>query len=506
MRRKTPPYKIPKIQKLKQSPILGRSIFVSRLQEIMEKRAKVHADAVVLINKPEQTNETRAQIKAMLADVDVLGEDIATIQRSDKMAAELAAKTGVIPAEEQRGGVTPAEEYRDAYFDFMQHGRPNGPKNIRGGASAAQIAKLEAAQSAWTNMNEEQRRVVLAKQAAFSSLSAEKRDQQAGTQSITYTEGNLGGYFVPAGFVYDIEQATKFYANLMDGSSIRIMETATGNVLPYPTSNDTNEAWTLLSETTQIVDNGTTPNYPVQGGSAPAANPGNVLASQVTFGAYKGSTGLVRVSLELMQDSAFSLEAFLKEAFAVRLGRGYEYYLTLGSGSNAPLGIIPAIAASGATAVTAAGSSLNDGVAGNTGANSIGYQDIVNLIHSVDPEYRRGAKFMFHDQTLASLKTRVDKFGRPLWVPSVKDDAPDTLCGYPYVINQSIAQIAPSATTVAFGLWSKFVARKVRDLSIVRLDERFADYGEVAYVGFSRIDSRLVDAGTHPLNCLIQHS
>lgn len=478
---------------------------MSRLTEIMEKRAQVHANAVVLINKAEQTTETRAQIAAMLADVEVLGQDIATIQRSDKMATELAAKTGVI-APEQRDAVTPAEEYRAAYFDFMQNGRTNGPKNIRGGAAASEIAKLDAAKATWESMTEEQRRAVHVKQSAFSRLSAEKRDQQAGTQSITYTEGNLGGYFVPAGFVYDIEQATKFYANLMDGSSIRIMETATGNVLPYPTSNDTNEAWTLLSETTQIVDNGTSPNYPTQGGAAPQANPGNVLASQVSFGAYKGSTGLVRVSLELMQDSAFSLEAFLKEAFAVRLGRGYEYYLTLGNGSNAPLGIIPAIAASGAVAVTASGSSTNDGVVGNTGANSIGWQDLVGLIHSVDPTYRRGAKFMFHDQTLAHLKTRVDKFGRPLWVPSVKEGEPDRLAGYEYVINQSIAQIAASATTVAFGLWSKFIARKVRDLSIARLDERFADYGEVAYVGFSRIDSRLIDAGTHPLNVLVQHS
>src|SRR5208282_3814552 len=225
--------------------------------------------------------------------------------------------------------------------------------------------------------------------------------------------------------------------------------------------------------------NGTTPNYPTTG-TLPTANPGNVLASQVTFGAYKGSTGLVRVSLELMQDSAFSLEAFLKEAFAVRLGRGYEYYLTLGTGSNAPLGIIPAITASNPGIVTAAGQFNSGAATGNTSANSIGYQDLVNLIHSVDPTYRRGAKLMFHDQTLASFKRLVDSFGRPLWVPSVKEGEPNMLCGYPYVINQAFPQIAASAAgVVAFGQWSKFVARKVRDLSIVRLDERFADYGEV---------------------------
>jgi HK97 family phage major capsid protein len=458
---------------------------MSRLTQIMEQRAKIHADAVVLMNKPEQTVETRAQAKAMLADIDVLGEDIKQIQRADAVAVELATKTGAIS--EQRGNVTPAEEYRSAYMEWLQCGKPTSRVSMRGGVSSENMAKLDNAVKSLRN------------------LPVEQRDQQAGTQSITYSEGNLGGYFVPAGFVQDIEKATKYFANLLDGSSIRIMETATGNVLPYPTSNDTNEAWRLLSETTQIVDNGTTPNYPTLG-TEPTANPGNVLASNVTFGAWKGSTGLVRVSLELMQDSAFSLEAFLKEAFAVRLGRGYEYYLTLGSGTNAPMGILPAIVASGATPIVAGGSSLNDGIAGNTGVNSIGYQDLVNLIHSVDPTYRRGAKFMFSDLTLAHLKTRIDKFGRPLWVPSVRESEPDTVAGFPYVINQSFPQIAASATTVAFGSWNKFIVRKVRDLSIARLDERFADFGEVGYVGFSRIDSRLLDAGTHPLNSLVMHS
>jgi HK97 family phage major capsid protein len=113
---------------------------------------------------------------------------------------------------------------------------------------------------------------------------------------------------------------------------------------------------------------------------------------------------------------------------------------------------------------------------------------------------------MFSDSTLAHLKTRVDKFGRPLWVPSTRENEPDTVAGYSYVINQSFPSIAPSAKSVAFGAWQKFIARKVKDLQVLRLDERFADFGEVAYVGFSRIDSNLVDAGTHPLNVLIQHS
>jgi HK97 family phage major capsid protein len=455
---------------------------MSKKTELLEKRMRIHAEATTLMNST-QTAETRAQVKRMFVDIDAITADLANIERSDAVAVELAQRSGAIygTAEQRTGNKTEDAEYRKAYFDWLVNGGTD--RKIGPGASAASLARLE---------NEKR--------------SIETRQQGAGTQSIVYTDGNLGGYFVPAGFVYDIDQATKYFAPLMDGSCIRVMETATGNVLPYPTSNDTNDAWVLLGENAQVVDNGATPNYPNGPADAPTANPGNVLAGQVSFSAYKGTTGLIRVSLELMQDSAFSLEAFLKEAFAVRLGRGYEYYLTQGSGVNAPQGILPAIAASGATAVTATGSFNDDGNAGNTGANSIGWADLVTLEHSVDPTYRKGAKWMMHDQTLAHLKTRLDKFGRPFYVPSPKGTADDTILGYPYVVNQAFSQISASATTVAFGQWSKFIARKVRDLSVARLDERFADYGQVGYIGFSRIDSRLVDAGTHPLNTLVMHS
>lgn len=464
---------------------------MSKLKELKEKRAKAHADAVALLGAAEQTPETRSKADAFLAEVETYSQDITRIERADRMAAELAGTVPVTdPNADPAASTDPAaaekaaKNYRSQYMNWLAKGKQGGRMTVRGGVDVAFLETIK-------------RSIELAP-------NVEARDQQAGQQSITYTEGAPGGYFVPAGFVYDVEKATKFYCNLLDGNTVRIMETATGNVLPYPTNNDTNEAWTIVGEGQQVSDQGQTPNYPNQG-VAPSGQPGDLGLGSITLNAYKGTTGLIRVSLELLQDSAFNLESFLTDAFAVRLGRGYEYYLTQGNGSNQPSGILPQIAASGATPQIAAGSSTNDG-SSNTGANSIGYQDIINLIHSVDPTYRNGAKFMFHDQTLRFLRTLLDKFGRPYWQPSVKDEEPDTFAGYEYVINQSFPQIAASAVTVAFGQWSKFLVRKVRDLQVLRLDERFADFGQVAYIAFSRIDSKLIDAGTHPLNVLQQHS
>jgi HK97 family phage major capsid protein len=456
---------------------------MSLLKQKREERAALHTKLTETLKLPG-TAETRSKADTMLADIEALTGDIERIVRADKAKAEIEGRSQFQPV---AGGATEnqAKEYRSAYAEYLALGAPGNKYSKR-------------------SMDAEKFQLLNSTRDAINAKPIEQRAQAAGSQSITYTEGSVGGYFVPAGFVYDVEKATQYFAPLLDGSVVRLLETATGNILPYPTSNDTDQAWSLVGEATQVTENSGS-NYPVQG-SAPSGYAGDLALGHVDFGAYKGTTGLIRVSLELMQDSAFSIEQFLTESFAQRMGRGYEYYLTNGSGVNAPTGILPSIAASGATPVSAQGSAVSDGVVGNTGANSVGYEDLVNLIHSVDPTYRRGARFMFHDTTLRHLKTRLDKFGRPLWVPGVKDNEPDTIAGYKYVINQSFPTIAASATSVAFGDFQKFVVRKVKDLQVLRLDERFADYGQIAYVAFSRIDSKLVQTGGKALNVLQQTS
>jgi HK97 family phage major capsid protein len=313
----------------------------------------------------------------------------------------------------------------------------------------------------------------------------EKRDQTAGTQTISQTTGSAGGFLVPAGFAYEIEVATKWYAQLMD--TCRLLKTDSGSVLPFPTNNDTGNVGALLAE-------------------GAGAGQQDLAFGSVSFQSYKFTSKVIKVSAELLQDSAFNLYDFIAKAFGNRLGRVYESYFTTGSGVAQPTGILTAIAASGAVPVSANGSNANDGLSGSTGANSIGSQDLVNLEHSVDPSYRRGAKYMFSDKTLGTLKGLLDKYGRPLWTPSVAAGEPDKINGYAYVINQSIPNIAPSAVTVAFGDWSKFIIRKVNNPSVIRLNELYAVNNQVGFLAFERVDSNLIDAGTHPLNVLQQHS
>jgi HK97 family phage major capsid protein len=425
------------------------SINSNEVIALREARAKAHADALALVAKHSPlTNDEKISFERAMSEVDRLGNQIQQAEASEK---RLAPRNY---ASENAAWQTPVEHLRHAAFmKFIRNGKEN--------------------------LSEPDK------------LLLERRDVAEGAPMLAHIGTYTGlGYFVPTGFRNEIENATKYYCPFLDDSvsGCTVMKTATGAVIPMPTNNDTAAVATIVGE-------------------AASTGEQDVTASQINLAAYKFSSGLIKVSNELLQDSAFDLTAWLSQKFGERFGRAYENYLTNGTGSSQPTGILTAIAASGATAVVAAGSNANDG-SGSTGVNSIGYDDLVTLEHSVDPSYRNGARFMLHDLTLSKFQQLLDKYGRPLWVPGMAVNAPDTLLGYPYVINQQMPQIGSvsEATTVVFGQFSKFIVRKVQDMTIQRLNELYAINGQVGFISFERIDSVLLDAGTHPLNVLQQHS
>jgi HK97 family phage major capsid protein len=320
--------------------------------------------------------------------------------------------------------------------------------------------------------------------------SLEFRDVVEGAPMLTHIGTYTGlGYLVPTGFTDKIENAMKYYCQFLDSdaSGVTLLSTDTGQPLPMPTSNDTTQVATIVGESSQVSED-------------------DITASQINFAAYKFTSGVVKASIELLQDSGIDIDAWFADRFAIRFGRGIEAYLTTGTGSSQPTGILTAIEACGVSPIIATGASSNTGNAGQTYTNSIGSIDLVNLEHGVDPSYRRNARYMFNDTTLGSLQSLLDKYGRPLWTPSMSDNVPDKINGYPYVINQSMPAISAASNPVVFGDFSKFIVRKVKGFSVQRLTELYATTGQVGFVSFARLDSNLLDAGTHPLNILEMHS
>lgn len=402
-----------------------------RSKDLRAQRAKLIEDARAILDAPDAGEEHNAKFDAMMVEADALK---ATIERIERADAEMKASAEALWQRGEREGVSAdeaGERQRAEDGAFSAY--------LRGGFQA---------------MTEAQRAIAAPR---FSAA------QGTGT-------GSSGGYTVPDGFYRQLEDAMKAYGGMLDVSYI--LNTSDGQPLPIPTDNDTTNSGSILTENTQV---GTQ----------------DLTFGAVTLNAYTYTSKLVLVANQLLQDSAFDLNAFLADKLGTRIARAINNHMTVGTGSSQPLG---AVAAS------------TNGATGTTGeTTTLIFNDLIDLGHSVDPAYRRNARYMMNDTTLKVIKKLVDSQGRYLWQPAMPiAGEPDRINGYPYTINQDMASPAASAKTILFGDFSKYFIRRVSGTSALRLTERYADYNQTGFVAFQRWDGTLVDAGTHPLKHFVQ--
>lgn len=308
-----------------------------------------------------------------------------------------------------------------------------------------------------------QREISLVVEKDYRAVKQEYRALSVGTTTA-------GGYTVPQGFVSNLEMALLAFGGVRRVASV--IRTDAGNPLPWPTMNDTSNKGERLAEQTTF------------GASV------DPTFGQVTFNAYKYSSKPVIVSSELLQDSAFNLASLMGDILGERIGRIQSDEFTTGTGSSQPQGIVT-------------GSTLGKTAAS---ATAIAADELLDLIHSVDPAYRElGPAFMFHDNILLALRKLKDTTNQYLIQPRITDMVPQTIHGYPFVINQSMqSSIATGTKTVLFGLLSKFQIRDVNEVRLLRLNELFAQTDQVGFVMFMRSDSKMLNAGTNPVKHIIQ--
>ena len=278
--------------------------------------------------------------------------------------------------------------------------------------------------------------------------------------------GLAGGLIIPKTLASEIEVALKSYGGMFEVASI--ITTSHGGDLILPTINDTEAKATIVSE------------YDQSTRRAPSFG-------SVTLKAYTYRTPIVPVSQELLQDSAFNLDALLSTLLAESFARGINADLTNGTGTGKPTGVVNAAVDSGAKPAAA----------------SITLDNIIDLIKSVNSSYARNGKFMFNRNTLWELAKIKDQSGRYIWHESTRDGSPATLFGKEYILNDDIADIGAGNTSVLFGDFSKYKIRMVQNFRVVRLNELLAEYLSIGLFGFARVDGNLLDAGTNPIKKLV---
>jgi HK97 family phage major capsid protein len=196
---------------------------------------------------------------------------------------------------------------------------------------------------------------------------------------------------------------------------------------------------------------------------------------QVLLSAYKLAT-MIKVSHELLNDSAFPLDSFLAQDFGRRIGVLEEEAFIIGDGTRKPTGVL-SMAQVGKT---------------NAGATSITFDDVMDLYHSLKSPYRNKAVFVANDLTVKVLRKLKDSNGQYLWQPSLVAGTPDTVIGRPIYVSSFVPQIAANAKVMAFGDFSYYWIADRTGRTFERLDELFAVTDQVGFKATQRVDGKLI--------------
>jgi HK97 family phage major capsid protein len=397
----------------------------ARLRTLLDQRAAAWSQVQDIQARRERdgyesTQEDGETYTRSLDDVERLSQEIEAEERAERlrgvMDAPAPGQGDTNPRGDQEGRDAGAE-YQAAFAGFLRHGM--------------------------AGLNHDQ-------QALMQRALVNDPQIRAGATA----PGSAGGYTVPQGFLNRMVETMKAYGGIF--GLAEVMTTDSGNPLSWPSNDDTANEAVIVGENTQIGEQ-------------------DFEFGNVDLGAHMYTTKIVRLSFQLLQDSAFDLEAFVSRKFGERLGRGSSRHFATGTGTGQPQGITQA------TNV-------------HTLAAALGYDDFVDLEHSIDPAYRPRAQYVVNDDVVRAARKLKDANRNPLWAPAMAGGIPSTINGRPYTVDNSLPPLAAGSRSVVYGdIRAGYIIRVVNGAQTLRLTERYADFLQVGFLGFQRLDGKVQD-------------
>lgn len=409
-----------------------------RLRALYDEKGRIWARMEEII-AADLTDDLRAEYGRMEADLQRVEADIVRARAHDAQAARDAANPRPADPVTTRERVATDPEQRDA-----------------GGETAEQRAYAQAfggwLRRGFGGLNDEQRGIL---ESGAASLTDEMRAASA-------LDGVAGGFTIPPGFRNAITVAMAATGRIAD--AFEQFPTDTGQPMPWPTVDDTAQEGEIIGENTSH-----------EGGT-------DIAFGQKTIGSFTVSSRVILAPLQLTRDTGLNFDNFVSRRLGERLGRTRNRHATLGTGAGQPEGI-----ANFATGKTGAG--------GQT--TSVIFEDLIDLAHSVDPDYRASGRcrYVMNDGTIASVRKLKGSDGHPIWIPGLVAGEPDRINGYPYEFNQHVPVMAASAKSIAFGdFQAGMVWRNVGGMTLLRLAERYAEKLQVGFLAFASWDCGIQDS------------
>ena len=186
---------------------------------------------------------------------------------------------------------------------------------------------------------------------------------------------------------------------------------------------------------------------------------------------------IVKLSEELLADSAFDMETELTLSLGESFRKAEERAFINGDGVKTPKGFLRSIV----------------GPRESMAFGAISYDDVVKLKHDVLAPYRINANWLLSDSAALQLSLLKDGEGRPIWQNSMQLGTPDMLLGRPVEYSAYMPEFENGAMPIAFGDFKRYRIADRSGLSIMRLDQLYAATGQIGFRGRRRVDGALLD-------------
>lgn len=198
---------------------------------------------------------------------------------------------------------------------------------------------------------------------------------------------------------------------------------------------------------------------------------GDATFDQMIMDAYKLHVA-IKITEELLYDSAFPLENYIITEFGKALANAEEDAFLNGDGKGKPTGIFDA---------------THGGHVAGTLSAALRSDDLFDVIYGLKRPYRKNAAFIMNDATLAQIRKLKDNNGAYIWQPSYQAGEPDRVLGYK--VNTSA--YAPT-DAISFGDYKYYNIGDRGPRSFKQLNELFAGNGMIGMVAKERVDGKLV--------------
>ena len=264
-----------------------------------------------------------------------------------------------------------------------------------------------------------------------------------------------GGYTVPDEFEHQLIQGLE-EENIMRGLVHKITTSSGDRKIPLVTSKG---AASWIEEEAAIPES-------------------DDAFGQITLGAHKVGC-MIRISEELLHDSAFDMAAYIAGEFTRRVGAAEEEAILAGNGTHKPTGLLH----------DTLGAEL-----GVTAASSVAItaDELIDLQHSLKSGYRRKGLWIMNDATLKLLRKLKDGQGNFIWQLGLLAGQPDTLLNQKVLVSNYMPLPTAGNKAILYGDFSYYWLADREGRSLQRLNELYAVNDQVGFKITQRVDGRLI--------------